>query len=185
MAGLYPAGAGRRPINGPDSHCHNLRPHPSRGVTPNGVDLPAAGGYVGGQTRRTPRRRPVRAAAPGPAGRRAPRRGWTAWNPSSGAPCGRRSPAPNCKGEEMISCPRNSHAGPSALEKQGSLLQQAVKLARVCPLLLRKEGIGRAPPAATHRNRGPAAIRVCRLVIYGVYYPATLGLSGRPAQSVS
>jgi hypothetical protein len=42
--------------------------------TPNGVDLTAAGGYVGGQTRRPPRRQPVRAATPGPAVRRSPQR---------------------------------------------------------------------------------------------------------------
>ena len=35
-------------------------------------------------------------------------------------------------------------AGPSALERQRGLLQQAVKRTRVCPLYLQKEGICRA-----------------------------------------
>ena len=39
---------------------------------------------------------------------------------------------------------RQGKAGPSGLEGQGSLLQQAVKRARACPLHLLKEGICRA-----------------------------------------
>ena len=135
--------------------------------TPNGVGLPGVGGYVGGQTRRTPRRRPVRAgnARPG----RPP--GVPARLARLASLLGRtlrpQKPGPKPQGgEEMISCPRNHLATTSA--EGGDL-----------------PGRGRALPTGAPGPPQLRAITVCRLVIYAVYYPATLALSGRPAQPVS
>ena len=76
-------------------------------------------------------------------------------------------------------------AGLSALEGQGSLLQQADETGDYLPTISAEGGdLPRGGPGSTHLCRRPAAITVCRLVIYGVYYPAALGLSSRMARCV-